>query len=80
MKRNTFILKCFLQLTCSSLDGSQKEGDNFLNLFQKEEGSQKGGFPQKRGVQTNIWNKKQEASYEFLGHLKTFWVLSDRIL
>ena len=31
------------------MDGSQKEGGNFLNLLQKEGGTQKGGFPQKRG-------------------------------
>ena len=32
------------------MDGSQKEGGNFLNLLQKETGTQKGGggFPQKR--------------------------------
>ena len=44
MKRNTFILKCFLQFTCTNLDGSQKEGGNFINLLQKG-----GGFPQKMG-------------------------------
>ena len=27
MKRNTFILKCFLQFTCTNLDGFQKEGE-----------------------------------------------------
>ena len=31
------------------MDGSQKEGDNFLNLLQKEGSTQKEGFPQKRG-------------------------------
>ena len=41
MKRNTFILKCFIQFTCTNLDGCQKEGC-----------TQKGGFPQKRGVLT----------------------------
>ena len=53
MKRNTFILKCFLQFTCTNLDGSQKEGDNFLNLLQKEGSTQKeggrGGSSQKKG-------------------------------
>ena len=49
-KCNTFILRCFLQFTCTNLDGCQKEGVNFKNLFQKEGGTQKGvGFPQKRG-------------------------------
>ena len=47
MKRNTFILKSFLQFICTNSDGSQKEGGNFLNLLQKEGGegvlSQKGG-------------------------------------
>ena len=37
-KRNTFILKCFLQFTCTNLDGSQKDEGNVLNL-----GTQKGG-------------------------------------
>ena len=39
-------MKCVLQFTCTNLDGSQKEGrggGNFLNLLQKEEGTQKGG-------------------------------------
>ena len=61
MKHNTFILKCFSQFTCTDLDGSQKEGGDFLNLLQKEGGDflnllQKEGvprrgkrFPQKRG-------------------------------
>ena len=54
-KRNTVILRCFLQFTCTNLDGSQREWGNFLNLLQKERGTQKGGgggFPQKRGVPT----------------------------
>ena len=38
------------------MDGSQKEEGNFLNLLQKEEGTQNeeggGGFPRKRGVPT----------------------------
>ena len=42
MKRNTFILKCFLQFICTNLDGCQKEPGNFLNLLQKE------GVPRKR--------------------------------
>ena len=52
MKRNTFILKCFLQFTCTNLDGSQKEGGNFINLLQKggggvlsENGRGGGGVP-----------------------------------
>ena len=55
MKRNTFILKCFIQFTCTNVDSSQKEGGNFLNLLQKERVTQKGGFPQKRGFQ--LWRK-----------------------
>ena len=41
---------CFLQFTCTNLDGSQKEGGNFFSLLQKKLGNQKGGggFPQKR--------------------------------
>ena len=49
MKRNTFILKCFLQFTCTNLDGSQKEGDNFLSFLQKEGGTQKRGVPSEKG-------------------------------
>ena len=47
---NSFILKCFIQFACTSLD-AERGGDNFLNLRQKEGGTQKagGGFPQKRG-------------------------------
>ena len=47
-KRNTFILKCFLQFTSTNSDGSQKDGVKFLNLLQKKV-PRKGGFPQKRG-------------------------------
>ena len=43
MKRITFILKCFLQFTCTNLDDCQNEGGNFLNLLQKEEGSLREG-------------------------------------
>ena len=35
-KRNTLILKCFLQFACTNLVGSQKKGVNYLNLLQKE--------------------------------------------
>ena len=42
-KRNTFILKRFLQFTCTNSDGSQNEGGIFLNLVQKERITQKGG-------------------------------------
>ena len=35
-KCNSFILKCFIQLACTNLGGSQKEGSNFLNLLQEE--------------------------------------------
>ena len=42
MKHNTFILKCFIQFTCTNLDGCQKEEGNFFNLLQKEGVTQKG--------------------------------------
>ena len=42
-KRNTYILKCFLQFGCTNLDGSQKEGGNFLNFLWKDGGSNPGG-------------------------------------
>ena len=45
-KCNTFILKCFIkcfiQFTCTNLEGCQKEGGNFFNLLQKKGGVQKG--------------------------------------
>ena len=49
MKRNTFILKCFLQFTCTNLDGSQKKGSNFLNLLQKKGVPRKGGSSLRKG-------------------------------
>ena len=44
---NTFTFKCFLQFTCTNLDGSQKERVT-LNLLQNKGGTQKEG----RGVPT----------------------------
>ena len=55
-KCNTFILRCFLQFTCTNLDGCQKGGGNFLNLLQKEGVPRKGGFPQKRGTSNSGGN------------------------
>ena len=49
MEGNTFILDYFIQFTCTNLDRSWKEGGNCLNLLQKEEGTQKRAFSQKRG-------------------------------
>ena len=43
MKRNTFTLNCFVKFTCTNLDGCQKDGGNFLNLLQKDGGSNPGG-------------------------------------
>ena len=43
MKRNTFTLNCFEKFTCTNLDGCQKDGGNFLNLLQKDGGSNPGG-------------------------------------
>ena len=37
--RNTLILRYFIQLACTNLNGSHKEWVNFLNLLQKEGGS-----------------------------------------
>ena len=46
---NTFILKCFLQFTCTNLDGSQKKGVAFKICFRKRGYPERGGgFPQKR--------------------------------
>ena len=44
MKQNTFILKCFLQFMYPNLNGSQKEGGNFLNLLQREGTQKRGGL------------------------------------
>ena len=41
-KGNTFILKCFMQFTCTNLDGCQKERVTLLICFRKRV------FPQKR--------------------------------
>ena len=62
MKRNTFILKCFLQFICTNLDGSQKEGGNFLNLLQKQGIPRKGGASSGKGGGFQPWRKlwKQE--------------------
>ena len=54
MKDNIFILKCFLEFACTNLDSSQKEGGNFLNLLQKETGTQKGWVPSEKGG-SNPW-------------------------
>ena len=42
MKRNTFILKCFLQFACTNLDGCQKEKVTF-KFASERGGTQKGG-------------------------------------
>ena len=47
MKRNMFILKCFIQFTCTNLYVCQKEWVTF-NLLQKERGTQKGVVPSER--------------------------------
>ena len=43
------MLRYFLRFACTNLDAFQKEGGNFLNFHQKEEGTQKGGFPSEKG-------------------------------
>ena len=53
VKHKTFILKCFLQFTCTNLDGSQKEGGKVLNLLQKEGVPRNGGVPQNTGRGSN---------------------------
>ena len=42
-KRNTLILRCFIQFTCTNLYDCQKEGGDFFNLLQKEVGTKPGG-------------------------------------
>ena len=57
-KRNTFILKHFLQFTCTNLDGSQKEGGKFLNLLHKDGGIEKVGVPsEKEGGGFQPWRE-----------------------
>lgn len=46
------MLKCFLQCTCTNLDGCQKERDDFLNLLQNEGAPRKGVSLRKRRVPT----------------------------
>ena len=41
--------KVFITITCTNLEGSQKEGSYFLNLLQKEGVPKNGGFLQRRG-------------------------------
>ena len=56
----TFNLKCFIQFTCTKLDGCQKGGrDNFLNLLQKERGE----FPSEKGA-FQPWRKLCINNYE----------------
>ena len=43
MKRNTFVLKCFLQFARTNLDGSQKKGVTFKICFRKR------GVPRREG-------------------------------
>ena len=43
-KCNTFILKCFIQFTCTNLHGSQKEGGKFFKFALES-----GGSPRKGG-------------------------------
>ena len=57
MKRNTIILKYFIQFTCTNLGGSKNKGGHFLNLLQKEGVSRKKGFPQKGGGRSQPWKK-----------------------
>ena len=48
MKHDTIILKCFIQFTCTNLDGFKKEGVNFLICFRERGYPERGGgYPQK---------------------------------
>ena len=49
IKCNSFILKCFIQFTCTNLDGSQREGIIFLICFRKRGYMERRGFLQKKG-------------------------------
>ena len=70
MKHNTYILKCFLQFACTNLDGSQKEGGNFLNLLQKEGGPRKVGVPSEKGGGPTLEETMQIP--RFFGHIVTY--------
>ena len=67
-KYNTFILKRFLQFTYTNLDGSQKEGCNFLNLLQREGVPRKGGSLRKGGGGGG-GGSKPVGNYDILAHL-----------
>ena len=74
-KRNTFILKCFLQFACTNLNGSQKEGGSFLNSLQKEGGTPKaGGVPSEKGGGSN-----PGGNYASAGSLKRYFENTETI-
>ena len=69
MKCNTFILKRFLQFTCTNSDGSQKERGIFLNLLQKERVTQKGGKGWRGGggvTSIKVGGSSPGGSYDYL--------------
>ena len=52
MKRNTFILKCFLQFADTNLDGSQKGGKLFKFASERWGYPERGGYLRKGEVPT----------------------------
>ena len=60
MKCNIFILKCFLQFTCSNLDDSQKQGGNFKFASERGGSLRKGGVPiQEEAMINNIYEDEK---------------------
>ena len=49
MKHNTSFLKCFIEFTCTNLDGSQKEGVTFKFASEREGYPESGGVPSEKG-------------------------------
>ena len=73
-KRNTSILKCFLQFASTNLDGCQKEGGNFLNLLHKEGGSlrkKKGGGG--GGLKGNCVETYTNTNFKFFKKNEFYW-------
>ena len=81
MQCNSFILKCSIHFACTNLNGSQKEGGNFLICF-RERGQLGRGFQPWR----ELWQivllvlfltvKRQPPATEIGFHLKIFSLFS----
>ena len=86
-KHNTFILKCFSQITCTNMDGSRKEGGNFLNLLQKDGYPERGGSLRKVGVPTleetmcrNLYQYGKNCHNQLLEMFTSFYLIFKCVL